>query len=140
MAKLTHREVMAYQKLLNQLKEQLEDLNQRCVHLDDTVKQTENHCFVFEVHIFSKRSLSLVGYIEQIQKTYDSLENAINKQLSESLVKHECERYLGQFQVLLKLVQGLEKGDAKLFTNHIHRLKSKYTSNYKSSINMSIAC
>ena len=114
MAKLMHNELQAYRQLLKQLKDQLDDLSRRCSQLDGTVKQTENHCFVFEVHLFPKRSLSLGGYIEQITKTFNSLQEAINKQLSEPLIKHECELFVGQFQVLLKLVQGLEKGDAKL--------------------------
>lgn len=114
MAKLRQNEMQAYHQLLKQLKVQLDDLKRRCTQLDSTIKQTENHCFVFEVHLFPKRSLSLSGYIEQITKTFNSLQEVINKQRSEALIKHECERFVGQFQVLLKLVQGLEKGEAEL--------------------------
>ena len=107
-------EMQAYHQLLKKLEDQLDDLSRRCVQLDSSIKQTENHCFVFEIHLFSKRSLSLGGYIEQITKTFSSLQDAIKKQLPEPLIKHECELFVGQFQVLLKLVQGLEKGEAEL--------------------------
>lgn len=114
MAKLIDNEIPAYHLLLKQLKNQLNDLSQRCARLDDSIKQTENHCFVFEVHLFPQRSLSLAGYIEQISKTFTSLQEAIKKQLPELLIKHECQLFVGQFQVLLQLVQGLERGEADL--------------------------
>ena len=47
-------------------------------------------------------------------KTFNSLQEAIKKQLPEPLIKHECEHFVGQFQVLLQLVQGLERGEADL--------------------------
>ena len=103
---------LMYTQLVAQLRTQLNELSLRCQQLDNTIKQTENHCFVFEVHIFSKRSLSLTGYIEQMQQTLNSLQEAINKQLPELLIQHECELFISQFHVLLKLVQGLEKGQA----------------------------
>ena len=53
MAKLIQNEMQAYQLLLTQLKEQLDDLSRRCAQLDSSIKQTENHCFVFEIHLFS---------------------------------------------------------------------------------------
>ena len=103
-----------YAPLLAQLGTQLDDLRGRCKNLDQTVKQTENQCFVFDLHLFSKRCLTLTGYIEQIDSTLTSLQNAITNNRPDILIKHECERYIGQFQVLVKLVQGLEKGEAKL--------------------------
>lgn len=114
MAKLKIDESAAYNILLQQLKEQLEDLSKRCTTLDKCIKQTENHCFVFEIHIFSSRSLSLAGYIKQLQTTLHSLHEVINKKLPEGLIKLECEHFVEQFHVLLQLVQGLEKGEAKL--------------------------
>lgn len=114
MAELNKNRLAAYNLLLNQLEDQLCDLSKRCAKLDGEVKQSENHCFVFAVHLFSKRCFSLKGYIEQIQKTFHSLQEAINKALPESLIKHECDLFVGQFHVLLQLVQGLEKGDADL--------------------------
>jgi primosomal replication protein N'' len=125
MDKLNHRDQIAYANLLDKLQIQLNDLNQRCAKLDQSIKQTENQCFVFEVHLFPKRSLTLTGYIKHLRKTYHSLCNAINKQLSEALIQHECERFVAQFQVLLKLVQGLEKGDAKLLYKSYSSLKEQ---------------
>lgn len=107
-------EMQKYHQLLTQLKNQLDDLRERCTQLDASIKQTENHCFVFEAHIFPKRCLSLGGYIEQMTKTFDSLQETIHKKLPEQLIKHKCELFVGQFQVMLKLVQGLEKGEAEL--------------------------
>ncbi|MFT6985937.1 MAG: primosomal protein N'' [Psychromonas sp.] len=114
MAELNKKASHGYSLLLNQLEEQLRDLSTRCKKLDSEIKQSENHCFVFEVHLFPKRCFSLKGYIEQIQKTFNSLQKAIHKQLPEFLIKHECELFTGQFHLLLQLVQGLEKGKAEL--------------------------
>ena len=125
MDKLTQHELIAYRSLLDKLETQLLDLKARCVQLDNTIKQTENQCFVFEVHLFPKRSLTLSGYIEQVEKTYRSLCDAINKQRQNVLIKHECEHFIGQFQVLLKLVQGLENGDAKLLYKSYSSLKEQ---------------
>ncbi|MCG6201242.1 primosomal replication protein [Psychromonas antarctica] len=125
MAELSIKELNAYRQFLTQLKSQLDDLDRRCIKLDGEVKQSENHCFVFEVHLFTKRSYSLVGYIKQIQKTFDLLQDAINKQLPEPLIKYECELFVGQFHVLLQLVQGLEKGEADLLYKSYSSLKEQ---------------
>jgi primosomal replication protein N'' len=125
MAKLIRKVLQSDQLLLKQLKSQLDDLSDRCIKLDASVKQSENHCFVFEVHLFPKRHLTLAGYIEHIKKTFNSLQEAIIKQLPELLIKHECELFVSQFQVLLKLVQGLEKGNAKLLYKSYSSLKEQ---------------
>ncbi len=39
-----------------QLSVQLNALKVRCTKIDSELSQTENRCFVFEVHQFSKRS------------------------------------------------------------------------------------
>jgi len=114
MDKLTQRDMVAYRALLDKLQVQLDDLTDRCIKLDGVIKQTENQCFVFEVHLFPKRSLTLNGYITHIKSTFDSLTNAVHKKSQQALIQHQCERFVGQFDVLLKLVQGLEKGHAKL--------------------------
>jgi len=102
-----------------QLHKQLDALSKRCAILDASVRQTENKCFVFEVHIFPKRCLTLCGYIEQIENTFQSLQSALDKNLPEALVAFECELFIGQFQILLQLVQNLEKGQAeKLFKSY----------------------
>jgi len=114
MTQLNNNAAGTYSLPLQKLKEQLSGLSKRCTALDATIKQTENHCFVFEVHIFPTRSLTLAGYIKQIKNTFSSLQKAISKQRPEMLVKHTCERFIGQYHALLQLVQGLEKGEAKL--------------------------
>jgi len=114
MTQLNNNQAGAYALLLQKLKEQLDELSKRCTLLDASIKQTENHCFVFEVHIFPKRCLTLAGYSKQMENTFNSLQEAITKQRPETLIKHECERYIGQYHALLQLVQGLEKGEAKL--------------------------
>lgn len=114
MANVTNHKNSEFSTLLYKLKAPLDDLNARCSQLDASIEQTENHCFVFEIHLFSKRSLSLTGYFAQINNTYLSLQEAVEKKLPESLIKHESNRLIAQFQVLQKLVQGLEKGKAKL--------------------------
>ncbi len=110
---------------LKKLQEQLADLSGRCTKLDAAIQQTENRCFVFEVHLFSKRSLTLCGYIKQINKTFSSLQNAVSKNRPEILIKHECEQFIAQYHVLLQLVQGLEKGDAELLYKSYSSPKEK---------------
>jgi len=102
-----------YTALLQPLKQQLADLTVRCTQLDNSIEQTENHCFVFEVHIFNKRSLSLSGYCQQMQNTFVSLQKSITNFQDETLIRIECERFVKQYQLLLQLVQGLERGEAK---------------------------
>lgn len=102
-----------YASLLQQLKQQLADLTARCTQLDNSIEQTENHCFVFEVHIFNKRCLSLSGYSKQMQYTFASLQKTITHFQDETLIKIECELFIKQYQLLLQLVQGLERGEAK---------------------------
>ena len=125
MAKLTTKLSLSDQRLLKQLSDQLNDLSERCIKLDASTKQSENHCFVFAVHLFPKRYLTLGGYIDHIKNTFNSLKKTIVKQRSELLIKHECELFLKQFQVLLKLVQGLEKGNAKLLYKSYSSLKEE---------------
>ena len=104
---------------IKQLQQQLDELHTRCKLLDKKVKQTENKCFVFEAHIFSSRSLTLCGYLIQIEQTLQSLQNALDKALPEALISFECELFVNQFQVLLQLVQNLEKGKAeKLYKSY----------------------
>ncbi|MFT6925603.1 MAG: primosomal protein N'' [Psychromonas sp.] len=104
---------------IEQLEKQLNALSERCKVLDARIRQTENHCFVFQVHIFPKRCLTLLGYIQQIQHTVQSLQNALTKNLPETLIEYECTLFVDQFQVLLQLVQSLEKGKAeKLYKSY----------------------
>lgn len=112
-------------QLLTALQNQLNDLSRRCQVLDKNIKQTENNNFVFEIHIFSKRSLALSGYIQQLQNTYNNLQDVIKKNLPDALIKLECEHFIEQFHVLLKLVQGLEKGEAKLLYHSFSKPKEQ---------------
>ena len=116
---------LKYQSLLEQLKIALNDLQFRCSQLDKTTKQTENHYFAFDVHIFHKQSLSLQGYFEQVEKTYFSLSETIEKKMSEDVIKHESELLVSQFQLLLQLVNGLEKGDATVLYQSYSPVKEK---------------
>lgn len=99
---------------IQQLRVQLNALKIRCSKIDREITQTENRCFVFEAHQFATRSLTLVGYLTQIEKKLNSLQSCINKKRSELLIKIECEQFVRQFQLLLQLVQSIEKGKASL--------------------------
>ncbi|WP_094751991.1 primosomal replication protein [Psychromonas sp. CD1] len=101
------------QTLLTQLEQQLSQLAQRCQPLDAKIKQTENHYFAFEVHVFNKASLTLQGYIKQMQSTLVNLDDIINKSLPETLINIECARFIEQYQLLLQLVICIEKGEEK---------------------------
>ncbi|AGH81246.1 primosomal replication protein N'' [Psychromonas sp. CNPT3] len=115
----------SYQTLLSQLQQQLLQLSQRCKPLDAHLKQTENHYFAFEVHMFSKKSLTLMGYIKQIQTTLKNLNLIINKHLPDSLINIECERFIAQYQLLLQLVICIEKGEEKKLYHSYSNPKEK---------------
>lgn len=125
MVKLNTSHLSEYKQLLQALQNQIDELSLRCKALDQTVKQTENNNFVFEIHIFSKRSLTLSGYIQQLQQTYNYLQDVIIKHLPDALIKLECEHFIEQYHVLLKLVQGLEKGEAKLLYHSYSKPKEQ---------------
>lgn len=113
------------QKSITQLRKQLNELKPRCVRIDAQITQTENRCFVFEAHQFPKRSLTLVGYFNQIAKTLDSLQDSLVKKRQEILIKIECEQFVTQFQLLLQLVQSIENGKASLLYKSYSSQKEK---------------
>ena len=110
---------------ISQLTVQLDSLKERCIKIDNKLTQTENRCFVFEAHQFPKRSLTLLGYVKQIEKTLRSLQNIINKQNQELLIKIECDQFVTQFQLLLQLVQSIERGKADLLYKSYSSPKEK---------------
>ncbi|GLS91689.1 hypothetical protein GCM10007916_27580 [Psychromonas marina] len=108
-----------------QLRGQLTALQARCIKIDLQLTQTENRCFVFEAHQFSKRSLTLIGYFNQVEKTLNSLQNSIDNKRQELLIKIECEQFVNQFQLLMQLVQSIEKGKAALLYKSYSSPKEK---------------
>jgi primosomal protein N'' len=110
---------------IKQLNIQLNALKTRCNKIDAEIKQTENHCFMFEAHQFPKRSLTLLGYLTQIEKTLKSLESCISKKRSDLLIKIECDQFITQFQLLFQLVQSIEKGKASLLYKSYSSQKEK---------------
>tara|TARA_R110001583_G_scaffold1612_1_gene12657 strand:- start:17697 stop:18257 length:561 start_codon:yes stop_codon:yes gene_type:complete len=110
---------------IQSLRVQLNTLKTRCAKIDSEIKQTENRYFMFEAHQFPSRSLTLIGYATQIEKTLQSLETCINKKRSELLIKIECEQFIVQFQLLFQLVQSIEKGKASLLYKSYSSPKEK---------------
>jgi len=108
-----------------QLTHQLNALKARCKKIDSELTQTENRCFVFEAHQFSKRSLTLMGYLTQIEKTLTSLQSSVDKKREELLIQIECEQFITQFQLLMQLVQSIEKGKASLLYKSYSSPKEK---------------
>lgn len=108
-----------------QLNVQLSALKRRCSAIDSKLTQTENRCFVFEAHQFPKRSLTLLGYLSQVEKTLNSLQSSIEKKRDELLIKIECEQFVTQFQLLIQLVQSIEKGKASLLYKSYSSQKEK---------------
>lgn len=106
-----------------QLEQQLKQLSERSKVLDESIQQTENKCFVFEVHVFPQRCLTLYGYIVQLQNTLQSLQHALDKKLPDALVEFKCDLFVNQFQVLLQLVQSLEKGQAEILYKSYSSIK-----------------
>jgi primosomal replication protein N'' len=101
------------QQFLSALLTQLDEIKNRCEFLDKKIKQSENHHFAFDNHIFMIRSYSLMGYYTQVENTLSQLELALKKQMDKSVIEYECSLFVEQFQLLLRLIQALEKGDAK---------------------------
>lgn len=110
---------------IRQLKVQLSTLKVRCIKIDRELTQTENRCFVFEAHQFSKRSLTLIGYFNQIEKTLNSLQTSIDNNRQELLIKIECELFITQFQLLIQLVKSIEKGKASVLYKSYSSPKEK---------------
>lgn len=110
---------------IKQLKTQLNALKLRCIKIDAVLTQTENRCFVFEAHQFSTRSLTLMGYFEQVEKTLTSLQSSIDKNRQQLLIKIECEQFVTQFQLLIQLVQSIEKGKSELLYKSYSSPKEK---------------
>lgn len=110
---------------IKQLEVQLGALKERCIQIDSELKQTENRCFVFEAHQFSKRSLTLMGYLNQIEKTLSSLKTSVDKKRPDLLIKIECEQFVTQFQLLLQLVQSIENGKASVLYKSYSSPKEK---------------
>jgi primosomal protein N'' len=110
---------------IKQLSKQLYALKIRCNKIDSEITQTENHYFMFEAHQFPKRSLTLIGYLTQIEKTLKSLEGCVNKKRAELLIKIECDQFIIQFQLLFQLVQSIEKGKASLLYKSYSSQKEK---------------
>ena len=110
---------------ITQLRVQLSALKTRCLQIDSELTQTENRCFVFEAHQFSKRSLTLIGYFNQLEKTLNSLQASIEKKRQDMLIKLECEQFVTQFQLLIQLVQSVERGNAALLYKSYSSPKEK---------------
>ncbi len=110
---------------VRQLKVQLDALQARCTQIDSEIKQTENRHFSFEAHQFPTASLTLMGYLKQIEQTLNSLQTSINKKRSELLIKIECDQFVIQFQLLLQLVQAIENGNASSLYNTYSSPKEK---------------
>jgi len=98
---------------LSALSSQLSALIQRCQDWDKKITLTENKSFRFEVHLFTKSSLTLSGYYQQVQTTLAHLEYVINKEMGTMIINHECEKFVNQFSALLNIVNQLDAGKAE---------------------------
>lgn len=101
-------------KHLNALTQQLSNLSTRCQQWDHKITLTDNKSFRFEVHLFTKSSLKLSGYCDQIQTTLTHLKYVITKKLDSVIVNYECERFINQFSALLNIVNHLDAGSADI--------------------------
>jgi primosomal replication protein N'' len=99
---------------LNALSEQLKTLTTRCQQWDKKIKLTDNKAFRFEVHLFSKASLTLEGYSEQIQKTLSQLKYVLDKKMGNVIINYECDKFINQFSALFKIINHLDAGKAEI--------------------------
>lgn len=99
---------------LNALSQQLEALVIRCHQWDQKIVLTENKAFRFEVHLFSKSSLTLLGYSKQIESTLKQLIYAVTNNMDTLIANYECEKFVNQFSALLNIVNHLDTGNAEV--------------------------
>lgn len=97
---------------INKLGQALAQLKYRCVEWDKQLTLTENRSFQFEIHLFNTSSLTLMGYFEQLQATFEHLQYCLKQQMQEIIVSYECERLVNQFSALLNIVNHLDSGNA----------------------------
>lgn len=100
-------------KHLNALFTQLEALSLRCREWDNKITLSENKSFRFEVHLFNASSLTLSGYCQQIQTTFEHLKHVITKNMGNTIINYECEKFINQFSALLNIVNQLDAGKAE---------------------------
>jgi len=103
------------QSHLKALSEQLSMLRTRCQAWDKKITLTDNKSFRFEAHLFPKSSLTLTGYIEQLQATLATLNYASNKKMGNEMINYECEKFINQFSALLNIVNHLDVDKADIF-------------------------
>lgn len=101
-------------KELQKLGLAIKQLKQRCEEWDTKITLTENRSFQFEVHLFQQASLSLMGYMDQLQQTYLQLEYAIKHNMQEAIISYECDHLVNQFSALLNIVNHLDQGNAEI--------------------------
>lgn len=101
-------------KHLSALSDQLASLTQRAAQWDKKIKLTDNKSFRFEVHLFNKSSLTLLGYCEQVQVTLTHLSYVISKNMDSVIINYECEKFVNQFSALLNIVNHLDAGNAEI--------------------------
>jgi len=99
---------------LNALNEQLTTLTKRCEAWDKQITLSENKAFRFEVHLFQKSSLTLLGYCQQIQSTLAQLNYAVKRDMDKLIINHECESFVNQFSAILNIVNHLDEGNAEV--------------------------
>lgn len=100
-------------KHLSALSEQLATLSLRCREWDNKITLSENKSFRFEVHLFNTSSLTLSGYCQQIQTTFEHLKHVITKEMGKTIINYECEKFINQFSALLNIVNQLDAGKAE---------------------------
>ena len=100
-------------KHLSALSEQLATLSLRCREWDNKITLSENKSFRFEVHLFNTSSLTLSGYCQQIQTTFEHLKHVITKEMGNTIINYECEKFINQFSALLNIVNQLDAGKAE---------------------------
>ena len=100
-------------KHLEALSKQLQLLHERCQQWDNKITLNENKSFRFEVHLFNTSSLTLCGYCQQIDATFNHLHYVITKAMGNTIINYECERFVNQFSALLNIVNQLDAGKAE---------------------------
>jgi len=101
------------QKHITALTTQLNALTARCIAWDKKITLSENKAFRFEVHLFQKSSLTLIGYCEQVQQTLNYLQYTVSKEMEPHIVNYECEKFVNQFTAILNIVNHLDSGNAE---------------------------
>ncbi len=100
---------------LTQLENRITQLKQDCIALDQRFPAEIAKGFSFNRSLFPKKGDSLICYLQQIEHSFATLQEAINRKCPNDLIGGKCQKLTDQFSALFQLVNQLKQGKPELF-------------------------